>query len=77
MQMKRVSIILLAAAPVGVIVAVFGARVLESLVYGVGVRDVGSLVAAAGLGCFAGILATFIPARRAAKADPLVALEVD
>jgi predicted permease len=77
MQLKRAAIILFAAAPVGVILAVFGARLLESLVYDVAVRDVGSLAAATMLGALAGLLATYIPARRAANADPLVALEVD
>ncbi|UCG85715.1 MAG: ABC transporter permease [Gemmatimonadota bacterium] len=77
MQLKRVAIILLAAAPAGVIVAALGARVLDSLVYGVAVRDIGSLAAATALGVLAGLLATYVPARRAAKEDPLVAFEVD
>jgi ABC-type lipoprotein release transport system permease subunit len=41
------------------------------------VRDVASLAAATSLGVLAGLLATYIPARRAAAADPLVALDVD
>jgi predicted permease len=77
MQLKRVVVILTASAPAGVIVAVFGARLLESLVYSVSVRDVGSLAASVALGALAGLFATYIPASRAAKADPLVALEVD
>jgi ABC-type antimicrobial peptide transport system permease subunit len=77
LQFRRVGLILVFAAPTGVALSLAGARMLESLVYGVALRDAGSLVAATALGAVAGLLATYIPARRAAKADPLVALAVD
>ncbi len=77
LQLRRVGVILLLAIPAGVVLCVVGARLLESLVYRVAVRDVGSLAAATALGVLAGLLATYVPARRAAAADPLAALEVD
>jgi putative ABC transport system permease protein len=77
LQFRRVGLILVFAAPTGVALSLAGARLLESLVYGVALRDAGSLVGATALGVVAGLLATYIPARRAAKADPLVALKVE
>jgi len=52
-----------------------GARFLESLVYGVAVIDAGSLALAAAVA--GGFLATYVPARRAATADPLPAIKVN
>jgi putative ABC transport system permease protein len=68
---------MIVAVPVGLVTAWAGARLLESLMYGVGLRDLESLAAAAALGLFIGLLATFLPARRAAKADPLTALKYE
>jgi ABC-type antimicrobial peptide transport system permease subunit len=77
LQFRRVGLILACAATAGAALSLAGARLLESLVYGVAVRDAGSLVAATALGVTACLLATYVPARRAAKVDPLVALAVD
>jgi ABC-type antimicrobial peptide transport system permease subunit len=77
LQLRNVGLILAAAAPVGLAVAVLGAEVLESLIYGVALRDLGSLLAAATLAAVAALVATYVPARRAARADPLVSLQVD
>jgi predicted permease len=76
-HLVRASPILMAAVPLGLGVTWMGARLLESLLYGVDVRDVESLAAAAALGLFIGLLATFLPARRAAKADPLTTLKCE
>jgi predicted permease len=76
-QLRRVLLILLAATPAGIVVAIVGARLLESLVYNVAVRDVGSLAIAAFVGVAACLLAATLPARRAANADLRVALEED
>ena len=66
-----------AGAALGVLAALVGARFLASLVYGVSARDATSftLVTAAVL-LMAGI-ASWLPARRAARADPAVALRSD
>jgi len=74
-QLRRVSLILMVAAPAGIAVAIVGARLLESLVYSVAVRDLGSLALAASLGVITCMVAATLPARRAANADLRVALE--
>ena len=74
-QLRRVSLILMVAAPAGIAVAIVGARLLESLVYNVAVRDLGSLALATSLGVIACLVAATLPARRAANADLRVALE--
>ncbi len=49
-------------------------RLLEKLLYGVGPRDAATLAAAAAVLAAAGLLAAFVPARRAVRVDPIVAL---
>lgn len=64
----------LAGIGVGLIGALLGARLLSSLLYGVGTYDVPTFVAAiAALGAVA-LAACYVPARRAAHADPMLAL---
>lgn len=52
-------------------------RLLGSLVYGVTPRDPGSFGAAVALLAAGALLAVWLPARRAARVDPCVALRVD
>lgn len=62
---------------IGAAVACALARLLSSLVFGVGVGDPVSFAAAAlSLGA-AALVATYVPARRAARVDPLQALRAD
>jgi predicted permease len=49
-------------------------RLLQKLLYGVGPRDLGTLAAAAAILAAAGMLAALVPARRAVRVDPIVAL---
>ena len=69
--------ILLGAIPVGLALALAGSRLLASMVYGVSAADAWSLAAAAGVTAAVGMLATYLPARSAAKADPMEALRSD
>ncbi len=52
-------------------------RALESLVYGVGPRDPATLLAGAALLGVAALFAGWLPARRAARIDPAIALRAD
>ncbi len=49
-------------------------RLLESLVFEISPLDTPSLLAATAVLCLVGIVACLIPARRAARVDPMVAL---
>jgi putative ABC transport system permease protein len=57
--------------------ALAAARVLKSLLYGVSATDPLTFVAVSLLLAFVGLLACWIPARRATNVDPLVALRRD
>lgn len=54
--------------------ALAGARYVSTLLYGVGAADVTTFVATASGLTIAALLASYVPARRAARVDPLVAL---
>ncbi|MFW6175604.1 MAG: FtsX-like permease family protein, partial [Acidobacteriota bacterium] len=53
------------------------ARALEGLLYGVGAFDPGVLSAVAGLLAVVVVAASLVPARRATRVDPVVALAAD
>ena len=52
-------------------------RLMESLLFGVGSRDPITIAAVAGILACVALLACYIPARRAAKVDPVVALRYE
>lgn len=58
----------------GIPAAIATSRVLTSLLFGLTPTDPGSLAAAAVLMTAIGLAAAFLPARRAARVDPIVAL---
>jgi putative ABC transport system permease protein len=52
-------------------------RAMRSMLYGVGVVDFTAFASVAMILFFAGLLACYIPARRAARVDPMVALRYE
>jgi len=62
----------------GIVLGLAGAwgltRVMETLLYGVGVRDVATFVTAPIVLMVTAMIASYIPARRATRVDPVVAL---
>jgi len=67
-------ILALSGAAVGVLAGTVSARVLVSLLYEVRPADPLTLIVVSLLLVFTAILASHIPARRAAKSDPMRAL---
>ena len=61
-------------AVVGIIAAIAAARLMSTLLYGVGAWDVTSFVAAVIVVLIATLAASLVPAWRAARVDPLTAL---
>jgi putative ABC transport system permease protein len=59
---------------IGVAGSLGGGRLLSSLLYGTGATDIGTYLAVIAVLVTAAALASFIPARRATKVDPVIAL---
>jgi putative ABC transport system permease protein len=62
---------------IGVGGAIAGAKYLQSMLFGIEPRDPGTFVAVALSFAAVAILASYLPARRATRVDPMVALRVD
>jgi ABC-type antimicrobial peptide transport system permease subunit len=62
---------------VGVPVALIASRVTQGLLFGVSATDPATLIGAAGMMAAVGLLAAYIPARRASRVDPAVALRCE
>ena len=67
----------LQAAAVGVAGALVTTRALASLLYGIAPHDPTTLLACAGVLTLAAAVASWAPARRASRVDPLVALRAE
>jgi putative ABC transport system permease protein len=61
----------------GVVVALIATRVLGSMLYGVGATDPVTFTAICVLLTSVALLASWLPARRAARVDPLVAIRTN
>ncbi len=62
---------------VGLVVAIAASRLLSGLVYGVATTDPATYVVVAMTLASTALIAAWIPARRAARVDPVVALRQD
>jgi putative ABC transport system permease protein len=62
---------------IGVVAALVGTRLIESLLYGVSPREPGVLASMSLAVVFVALLACWIPARRAARLSPVDALRVE
>lgn len=66
--------LMLTGLAIGLLACVFVTRVLQSLLYNVGAFDAGTFLFVLAVLCLAALLASYIPARRATRADPMIAL---
>jgi putative ABC transport system permease protein len=69
--------LVLAGVALGIIASIALTRVLSTMLYGVRATDVLTYVGVVGLLAVAAALASYIPARRAMKVDPMVALRYE
>lgn len=70
-------VILCCALAIGVAVAIAFSRVMSGFLFGTSALDPASILGASLLLTTAGFLACYIPARRASKVDPIVALRYE
>jgi putative ABC transport system permease protein len=70
-------VILFSALAIGVAVAFAFSRVMSGLLFGISTFDLTSILAASVLLTTVGLLACYIPARRASRVDPMVALRYE
>jgi predicted permease len=74
----RQGLVLIAVGLVAGVMAAYGAtRFLQSLLFGVKPTDLWTFTAVCGLLILVGVLACYIPARRATRVDPMVALRYE
>ncbi|MCX6593040.1 MAG: ABC transporter permease [Acidobacteria bacterium] len=74
MVLRRVLVLTAVALAISIPAALGGSRLLKSLLFGIRPTDLGTLVLAGAVLFAAAILAGYLPARRASRIDPLVAL---
>jgi predicted permease len=74
LHMRTSVAVLIVALPIGALLAMAGAPLFASLVYGVAARDPASLAAAVAIAVLASLAGTYVPVRRAAATDPILVL---
>jgi putative ABC transport system permease protein len=77
MVMRRTLALSLPGVALGVMGALAVTRVLDRLLFGVKPNDPATLVAVAALFAAVAVVAALIPARRAARVDPMIALRAE
>jgi predicted permease len=77
MILREAFVLLGAGVLVGLVIAAAAARATASLLFGLRPADPATLVAAVAVLCATGVLASYLPARRASRLEPRVVLRED
>ena len=77
MILRDAAILLLGGIAIGSISALASASILKSMLYGIGPRDPFLMAMVCTGIAVVGLLAAYIPARRATKVDPMIALRYE
>jgi ABC-type antimicrobial peptide transport system permease subunit len=74
---RRIGVVIAAGLALGLACSFWAARFVSPLLFQLEARDPTTFAGAAGVLVTVGILAAWIPARRAARVDPVAALRAD
>lgn len=77
MVLREGFVLVLGGVAIGVVAALALSRTVASLLFGINSRDTGAFAGAVGVMAVVALLATILPARRAAQMDPTVALRAE
>ena len=75
--MQDVAVILAGGIVAGALISLATTRVLAKLLFGLGPRDATTIIGAAAVLSAVGVVAGYLPARRATKVDPMMALRCE
>jgi putative ABC transport system permease protein len=75
--MRDVIAVLVAGTVIGVGISLAATRVLQQMLFGLGPRDPVTMIGAAGILAAVALVAGYLPARRATRVDPMVALRYE
>jgi ABC-type antimicrobial peptide transport system permease subunit len=77
MVLKEATILTALGIAIGLVCAIAAAKLLRDLLYGVQSWDIPTLIAVAAILTAAALIASYIPARRAAGVNPMEALRTE
>jgi ABC-type antimicrobial peptide transport system permease subunit len=75
--MRESMILVIIGVAAGLAMALFASRLVATLLFGLPPRDPGSIAAAVAVMAIVSALAGYLPARRASRVDPMVALHYE